>query len=272
MSVFVSLFSVRDNFGDPVARVFNPCEKRSSAKKRFHQRRKSEAIFICRLARRRNSPRPTVGERIGSDDASTFTHSLGLVRSRPMKGRGLLVAAIVSLLFCVTVIVFRGATLDHEISATYGASPTLRYGIRSQDGFISVGRIVFRAAPVPRNPNASTDIILASRRLEGGHGDVPSAFGFDYYSEYTNASDMLNRMGVLSFQVMSVAYGPLILATAALPAIWLYRARRRQIRRNARRVAGLCAQCGYDLRACNDACPECGTPVRCNNSSKSNYA
>ena len=44
--------------------------------------------------------------------------------------------------------------------------------------------------------------------------------------------------------------------TAVLPALWLMDARRAKRRR---RAAGLCAVCGYDLRASRDCCPECGT-------------
>jgi hypothetical protein len=52
-------------------------------------------------------------------------------------------------------------------------------------------------------------------------------------------------------------YWMLISGTAVLPAVC---ARRLLIRRHRRR-ARLCLICGYDLRASNDRCPECGTPI-----------
>ena len=36
---------------------------------------------------------------------------------------------------------------------------------------------------------------------------------------------------------------------------------RRAIKRSLRIRAGRCQQCGYDLRASTDRCPECGSPV-----------
>jgi hypothetical protein len=46
-----------------------------------------------------------------------------------------------------------------------------------------------------------------------------------------------------------------------LPALWL-RFGLPVIRRRRRIAAGLCGQCGYDLRATAERCPECGALVR----------
>lgn len=49
----------------------------------------------------------------------------------------------------------------------------------------------------------------------------------------------------------------LFVLLAVLPACWAAT----RIRRRSRSVAGCCPTCGYDLRASQDRCPECGTPI-----------
>ena len=52
-------------------------------------------------------------------------------------------------------------------------------------------------------------------------------------------------------------YAPLWLVAAATTVLPALRARRR-LRERSRRRSGLCAVCGYDLRATPGRCPECG--------------
>jgi hypothetical protein len=53
-----------------------------------------------------------------------------------------------------------------------------------------------------------------------------------------------------------IPYWILCLATLPVPLVWLIR--RLRVRRYA---AGHCQVCGYDLRASNERCPECGTVI-----------
>jgi hypothetical protein len=57
-------------------------------------------------------------------------------------------------------------------------------------------------------------------------------------------------------RVVILPYWSLILSTGMLPAICAIRA----YRRHRWRRSGKCENCGYDLRASPDRCPECGVP------------
>jgi hypothetical protein len=61
--------------------------------------------------------------------------------------------------------------------------------------------------------------------------------------------------GRLDYYVL-VPHWVLCLLEIVLPAAWLIH--RPKSRRS---LIGVCAKCGYDLRASKDRCPECGTPI-----------
>ena len=102
--------------------------------------------------------------------------------------------------------------------------------------------------------------------------DFPGAFDSWSYLTWNkrDGSDGVSTLGVrllASFGVSAyhffllIPFSYLALLFALLPAL-AFRAIRRR-RRSLARV-GLCAKCGYDLRAHGpgDKCPECGTPVK----------
>jgi hypothetical protein len=80
--------------------------------------------------------------------------------------------------------------------------------------------------------------------------NLKTRLGFLVYFTDSRFQDVDYRILIIVFP----SWLPVV-AFACLPIFWLrvFRRRRKAIK------IGLCANCGYDLRATPDRCPECGT-------------
>ncbi len=174
------------------------------------------------------------------------------------RARGLFTGASTVLLASVLAMWVRShLRTDHLdfIIAPESKSPKRAYFISDAGGFIAG----FNRCDV-FEPNAPT-LLLGSDK---SRGDYPV---LEYYTPKT--SRLLGRSGFavlykpdldLTMQLetdgkfIAAPYWFPALLAAFLPALWLRRIARKQLR--IRR--GLCTNCGYDLRYSPNTCPECG--------------
>jgi hypothetical protein len=118
----------------------------------------------------------------------------------------------------------------------------------------------YRPAGVYYNPEYTyfdPGMAQTFRRLP--HGWYFAGFGsaWNRSSEMDPAAVPPRLRVVFAFRDVAAPWWALVLMTAAAPAWQAVRiARGRRRRRRVR--AGLCAKCGYDLRASSGRCPECG--------------
>jgi hypothetical protein len=85
-----------------------------------------------------------------------------------------------------------------------------------------------------------------------------SALGFEWAEDVGVPSPSnVSMPPFLLYRIVGIPHG-FFVACATFP-IYLQLLRRRRLRRRLRE--GLCFNCGYDLRANKDCCPECGMPM-----------
>jgi hypothetical protein len=186
----------------------------------------------------------------------------GPVTMPPMLRRLLTVLSIVSLLLCVATLVLwvrsywvsdallevHYLPLDPSLSMHDGVPPRATQRVRGINA-IRGGLLVFQTY---RAVGADMVGVISGRhwlrQASSTAPSTPSRFRFTFERKRSQYGRYIR----LQFPFWGIA-----LACAILPASWLLSARRRW-RRESRERNGQCVNCGYDLRATSDRCPECG--------------
>jgi hypothetical protein len=165
-------------------------------------------------------------------------------------------ATVVSLVLCVTSLAFWISTRRWGYLATYTADnrTSQRETLGMGAGQLGLKFFVIRGAS-GWAPGFQGDIYRVPPYGEFDGGAVSfeklEFAGFRHFSYPAGTGTVID--------MTNVPYWFAGIPTAAPPLLWLRAWFKR--RRLGRARSGLCAACGYDLRATPDRCPECGTAV-----------
>lgn len=156
------------------------------------------------------------------------------------------VAAAMSLLLCISTCVL--SVRSEEVAYAYdfdAGSARLAIGIARGQFFYD------RTAFVSGKPMMSRRPGFYAMRL----GPAPQVNFAPPSWSFVGITKSHARL--LSFDVFDVRISSWLIAMtwAVLPILWI------ALRFRRRSPAGMCSDCGYDLRASTDRCPECGTRI-----------
>ncbi|HEV2292908.1 MAG TPA: hypothetical protein VGR35_03580 [Tepidisphaeraceae bacterium] len=177
-------------------------------------------------------------------------------RPHVMRRKLLMVAVVLSLLMCAATVAAWVRSYQRMDELALFPSPQRFWRLRSAHGRAFVEQA---QASLPyweaRRAEFKTRDLESFRYSNGPFRWQAAGFGYGSYISASSVADVS-----LTARVYQMPHAFAATVFAAVPALWLRDAHRRRARR-ARVAAGLCAGCGYDLRACPDRCPECGRTV-----------
>lgn len=136
------------------------------------------------------------------------------------------------------------------------------YGYQSGLGILTLDRLVM-SSPLAADQSEHTTFSWSAfaRQVQQHWIDQDTWHGFGWQT--TNFISSRKRLSGY-WQHLSIPYSFIVFCTSVLPVVLLYRKTR-----SIQRSFGVCAVCGYDLRATPDRCPECGAaPVSAANKSQ----
>jgi hypothetical protein len=179
---------------------------------------------------------------------------------RPVRRRLFTFCSAVSLLLCVAVCVLWvrsyfiadswTVTRTHADGTDFGAA---HHGAWSERGGFTWS-VVRRGMPAEWGAQVARE--MATPLTHRAH-DVNSVVHFYWEPPVLGFRCFRRDDGQRLIRQITLPYFAMVLATVPLPALFL----RTTLRRRSRDRAGLCRQCGYDLRASPDRCPECGAKL-----------
>ena len=165
-----------------------------------------------------------------------------------MKGRTFNILALVSALFCAAIIVLWARSYRGCDALVRPGAPGDRLCVTSEFGVL----VLEVEGPVRGKVLAGWEYFQSPlpRRWPVGGGPL----GFAAYSAQVTH---FVRLPPSTVRGIAVPHWCLATLFCVLPAAHLVRWRS-DVRARRRTDAGLCARCGYDLRATPGRCPECG--------------